>query len=244
MYRLKRRYGLGATRRPADRTGVTRSTATHSATGPNRSGVGTSPGCRPPSEGVTSICTSSSTSGAAASSAGSCTNAKARITPLPSSEASAWKPVSTPPAWSCTPTTASRCEARRCLPCCNGSESPHHLAVRTSATTTPTRNRFFGTMKQTPAYPSLPFASEGTARAWVSRFVAWYNAEHRHSGIRYVTPDQRHRGDDHYILARRAELYEAARRRRPHRWTRHARNWAPVLAVTLNPTLPRPANVG
>ncbi len=36
MYRLKRRHGLGAMRRPADRTGVTRSTATHSATGPNQ----------------------------------------------------------------------------------------------------------------------------------------------------------------------------------------------------------------
>jgi transposase InsO family protein len=105
----------------------------------------------------------------------------------------------------------------------------------------PYSESLFRTLKQTPAYPTLPFASAGTARAWVTRFVAWYNTEHRHSGIRYVTPDQRHRGEDRPILARRAEIYEAARRRRPDRWTRHTRDWTPILAVTLNPALPRPA---
>ena len=106
----------------------------------------------------------------------------------------------------------------------------------------PYSESLFRTLKQTPAYPSLPFASTGTARAWVSRFVAWYNMEHRHSGIRYVTPDQRHRGEDQRLLTRRAELYEAARRRRPDRWTRSTRDWAPVLTVTLNPSPQQPAN--
>ena len=98
------------------------------------------------------------------------------------------------------------------------------------------------TLKQAPVYPRLPFASAGNARAWVGRFAAWYNGEHRHSGIRFVTPDQRHRGEDLQILARRAELYEAARRNRPARWSRHTRDWAPVLTVTLDPASPRPAN--
>jgi transposase InsO family protein len=106
----------------------------------------------------------------------------------------------------------------------------------------PYSESLFRTLKYTPAYPALPFANAGTARAWVSRFVAWYNTEHRHSGIRYVTPDQRHRGEDKHILARRSELYEAARRRRPGRWARQTRDWAPTVAVTLNPPLPRLEN--
>jgi putative transposase len=28
------------------------------------------------------------------------------------------------------------------------------------------------------------------ARDWVHRFVRWYNEEHRHSGLKYVTPIQ------------------------------------------------------
>ncbi|MBB1585171.1 hypothetical protein H5P17_26360 [Serratia sp. OS31] len=31
------------------------------------------------------------------------------------------------------------------------------------------------------------------ARTWVSRFVNWYSVEHKHSGIKYVTPDEHHR---------------------------------------------------
>jgi hypothetical protein len=65
--------------------------------------------------------------------------------------------------------------------------------------------------------------------------VHWYNHEHRHSGIRYVAPAQRHAGTDTEILARRHEVYIAARQRQPRRWSGRTRNWAPVGAVTLNP---------
>jgi putative transposase len=65
--------------------------------------------------------------------------------------------------------------------------------------------------------------------------VRWYNVEHRHSGIRYVSPAQRHAGDDHAILAARHALYVQARERNPARWARSTRNWAPVGPVTLNP---------
>ena len=66
-------------------------------------------------------------------------------------------------------------------------------------------------------------------------FVQWYNEEHRHSAIRFVTPSQRHAGLDIAILAQRDELYQAARRRRPDRWTGNTRNWACVETVKLNP---------
>jgi transposase InsO family protein len=99
----------------------------------------------------------------------------------------------------------------------------------------PYSEALFRTLKHTPAYPRLPFASRDAARQWVARFVSWYNTEHRHSAIRYVTPDERHAGADVAILARRRLLYERARRRTPRRWSGNTRNWAPVADVLLNP---------
>ena len=79
------------------------------------------------------------------------------------------------------------------------------------------------------------FADLSDARAWAARFVHWYNLEHRHSGIRYVTPAQRHSGQDVEILKRRDELYQQARRCHPARWARHTRNWDHIAVVKLNP---------
>jgi putative transposase len=99
----------------------------------------------------------------------------------------------------------------------------------------PYSEALFRTLKYAAAYPKLPFADAAYARRWVDRFVRWYNAEHRHSGIRYVTPDDRHCGREVAILARRHELYTAARRAKPERWSRTTRNWTPVGQVVLNP---------
>jgi transposase InsO family protein len=93
----------------------------------------------------------------------------------------------------------------------------------------------FRTAKYRPEFPAKGFDDLEAARAWGAGFVRWYNTEHRHSGIRYVTPAQRHAGDDHAILAARHALYLAARAANPARWRRHTRNWAPIGPVTLNP---------
>lgn len=69
----------------------------------------------------------------------------------------------------------------------------------------------------------------------MAAFVAWYNTEHRHSEIRYVTPAQRHAGQDAAILATRRETLERARARNPARWSREVRNCQPVGSVWLNP---------
>ncbi len=37
-------------------------------------------------------------------------------------------------------------------------------------------------------------AALAEAKLWVEGFVGWYSTEHRHSGIRFVTPDHRHDG--------------------------------------------------
>ena len=93
----------------------------------------------------------------------------------------------------------------------------------------------FRTAKYRPEFPAKGFADLDTARAWAAHFVDWYNHEHRHSGIRYVTPEQRHSGQDQLILAARHELYLKARERNPARWSGATRDWSPIGAVTLNP---------
>jgi transposase InsO family protein len=93
----------------------------------------------------------------------------------------------------------------------------------------------FRTAKYRPEFVQAGFADLVQARTWAANFVHWYNHEHRHSGIRYVSPAQRHAGHDTAILAARHALYQQARARNPRRWSRGTRNWSPIGAVTLNP---------
>jgi hypothetical protein len=83
--------------------------------------------------------------------------------------------------------------------------------------------------------PTKGFETLQAAREWGAAFVHWYNLEHKHSGIRYVSPQQRHTGEDKPILAARHALYKQAKQRHPARWARHTRDWSPIGAVTLNP---------
>jgi transposase InsO family protein len=99
----------------------------------------------------------------------------------------------------------------------------------------PYSESLFRTLKYRPEYPGRGFASLDDARAWVCAFVRWYNTEHRHSAIRFVTPEQRHSGQDKDLLSERHQVYEAARRRHPDRWSRATRNWSPIEQVVLNP---------
>jgi transposase InsO family protein len=93
----------------------------------------------------------------------------------------------------------------------------------------------FKTLKYRPGYPGQTFGELENARKWVTDFVDWYNNEHRHSAIRFVTPAQRHCGLDQALLKRREAVYEAAKARHPHRWSGATRNWEPVRVVHLNP---------
>ena len=93
----------------------------------------------------------------------------------------------------------------------------------------------FRTAKYRPEFPAKGFTDLQAARNWAAGFVHWYNVDHRHSGIRYVSPAQRHDGHDHAILAARHTLYTKARALNPARWSSSTRNWSPVGSVTLNP---------
>lgn len=98
----------------------------------------------------------------------------------------------------------------------------------------PYSESLFRTFKYRPEYPTKGFENIEAARLWVASFVDWYNEEHRHSAIRYVTPGQRHRGEDKQILAFRHQVYQQARQRRSERWTRSTRNWERIDKVWLN----------
>lgn len=98
----------------------------------------------------------------------------------------------------------------------------------------PYSESLFRTLKYRPEYPAC-FASIEAAAAWVEGFVDWYNNAHLHSAIGFVTPAQRHCGDDQTILLERRNLYQAARRKRPERWSGSCRDWQRIEAVSLNP---------
>jgi len=67
----------------------------------------------------------------------------------------------------------------------------------------------FKTMKYGPTYPDR-FANLADARGWMRTFVRWYNHQHRHSGIAFLTPDVVHRGLAEAVLdARQATLNQA-----------------------------------
>lgn len=94
---------------------------------------------------------------------------------------------------------------------------------------------FFRTLKYGPTWPAKGFATLEEAREWVQAFMHWYNEGHQHSKLRFVTPGQRHRGEDKAILTQRTKVYAAAKAKHPERWSKDARNWTPIAAVTLNP---------
>lgn len=94
----------------------------------------------------------------------------------------------------------------------------------------------FRTLKYRPEYPERRFADIHQARQWVVGFVDWYNGEHLHSGIRFVTPNDRHDGKDSEILQQRHGVYQAAKQRHPERWSGQTRNWNHVQEVVLNKT--------
>ncbi len=99
----------------------------------------------------------------------------------------------------------------------------------------PYSESLFKTLKYRPDYPLKPFADIVAARSWAAMLVQWYNHEHRHSAIRFVTPAQRHAGLDRAILTQRHAVYEIARARNPLRWKRSTRNWRHIDIVHLNP---------
>lgn len=95
----------------------------------------------------------------------------------------------------------------------------------------------FRTVKYHPTLPETGFGDLAAARKWFASFCDWYNHCHRHSGLRFVTPDEKHRNLDVGILAGRDSLYREARTKNPGRWIGGGtRNWKPVEQTSLTPS--------
>ena len=93
----------------------------------------------------------------------------------------------------------------------------------------------FKTCKYRPDYPSKGFVDIKASREWVLQFVHWYNHQHKHSGLKFMSPIERHEGRDRKILQKRHEVYAAAKARNPNRWSGETRNWDLPTFVSLNP---------
>ncbi|MGK0524796.1 MAG: putative transposase [Pseudomonadales bacterium] len=99
----------------------------------------------------------------------------------------------------------------------------------------PYSESLFRTVKYCPEWPPKGFESLTAVRDWMLAFEYAYNEQHLHSGIRFVTPADRHRGVDHERLAHRKLVYERAKRQNPRRWSGNTRNWEVTGSVSLNP---------
>lgn len=112
--------------------------------------------------------------------------------------------------------------------------SPSHSRPRVS-NDNPFSEALFRTLKYWPTWPQAGFSSIEDARRWVQRFIHWYSHEHRHSGIQFVTPAERHKSHDKAILAQREAVYEIAKAKHPYRWRGATRDWSWISQVSLNP---------
>ncbi len=103
----------------------------------------------------------------------------------------------------------------------------------------PFSESLFRTMKYCSFWPSRGFECIEIAREWVDYFVKWYNNEHRHSQIGFVTPNQRHQRLDEELMEKRRQVYINAKNKNPNRWSKDIRNWQTPKAVYLNPEKPQ-----
>lgn len=94
---------------------------------------------------------------------------------------------------------------------------------------------FFKTLKYAPSYPGF-FKSIEHAREWVATFVTWYNTRHLHSGIGYVTPEQKHSLVADQIIAYRNEVKRMAYRAHTNRYSKPLGILKTPQVVYLNPS--------
>ena len=98
----------------------------------------------------------------------------------------------------------------------------------------PFSESLFKTVKYHHTYPGQ-FKTLDEAKRWMIGFVNWYNDEHLHSGIKFVTPSQRHQGLDRGVLNKRMDVYLKAKEKYPERWgTRSVKNFDYIEEVYLN----------
>lgn len=108
----------------------------------------------------------------------------------------------------------------------------------------PYSEALFKTLKYCSKYPEKPFDTIDDARSWGDNFIKWYNEEHYHSGLKFLTPNQRHKGLTNEIMSKRIHVYQLARLKNRSRWSKNIRNWNLKNYVILNPSGSTKRNAG
>ena len=96
----------------------------------------------------------------------------------------------------------------------------------------------FKTLKYQPQFPER-FASEAHARAFCQDFFTWYNHEHRHSGIGYMSPAAVHSGRALQLFEARQAVLDQAFAMHPKRFGGR-RPTPPALPTQVGINLPKP----
>lgn len=92
----------------------------------------------------------------------------------------------------------------------------------------------FKTLKVTLRCARGVMKCNATCREWTQKFVQYYNCQHGYKGISWVTPAQRHDGQDVGILKKRSKVYAAARQGNPNRWLGEEGKRRYIKSVGLN----------
>lgn len=90
---------------------------------------------------------------------------------------------------------------------------------------------FFATLKTRPSYPGR-FATFAEAERWCAAFIRWYNEEHHHSSLNFVTPAQRHAGEHDRVLLERTRLKQRLLEERKT-YNRSITRQPAIMATTL-----------
>jgi len=77
----------------------------------------------------------------------------------------------------------------------------------------------FKTLKYSPFFPKY-FGSFEDAQSFCRRFFDWYNTEHRHSGIAFMTPETVHSGSSLMCNRKRQAVMNAAHDAHPERFVK------------------------
>jgi len=103
---------------------------------------------------------------------------------------------------------------------CEDHGMPQLFARPRTPNDTPFIESAFSTVKRAPGYPGR-FLDDGQAVAYFDRYFTWYDTEHYHSGIDYVTPQQAHDGLRWQIVDQRRIKKHSQRLRRREQNQQH-----------------------
>ena len=99
------------------------------------------------------------------------------------------------------------------------------FARRRTPNDNPYVESLFSTIKTSPVYPGwFPYDDAAVVQRYFDQYFKWYNTEHYHSRIGYVTPVQKHTGQAERIIAERKKQLTAQREERKHYWLSQANN--------------------